>query len=267
MQFTVGSWQLARSKNLRTLDPDPDRETSPQTTSPKQSCRWRTGTKFHFLFLMLFAINISYSQDSLRVSKNFLFKDGIYLSLESFQNNQPDYRWEEVESNLFANPQTFLATVDFIKVNNGDSLILEDIFSLSLSGIPYIYLEEAPSYKDLTTFVALRVRGKICYFTYADSKSVRFPMSAYNPLNGKPFRTAVIEREQDVVIEKMMLFATGEVTDFNKINLLDWIQDDAGLSKAVAELTPQETKEKLFKCLLIYDDRHEIFVPGKIGEQ
>lgn len=222
----------------------------------------------NFLLVLLTTI-ISFhltAQDSLRVSKNFLFNDGIYLNLESFQNNQPDYAWEDVETNLFANPQTFLATVDYIKVKEEThALNLKKIMALSINGIPYIFLEEAPSYKDLTTFVALRVRGKICYFTYADSKSIKFPMSAYNPVNGKPFRTAVIEREKDVVIEKMMLFETGEIKDFTTENFIHWIQDDKRLIKAVQELSPEETKEKLFKCLLIYDDRHEIFVPGKLS--
>ncbi|MCR9286439.1 MAG: hypothetical protein NXI23_03510 [Bacteroidetes bacterium] len=214
--------------------------------------------------------NQSKAQDSLLVSKNFLFKDGIYMNLEAFQNNQPDYSWADVDADYFANPQTFLTSVNYIRHDKNptqnQNIDLNTIWALCIDGIPYIQLEEEPSGKQMKTYAALKVRGKICYLTYSDKKTIQFPMSAYNPLTGRPFRTAMIEREFDVQIEKILNFETGEVADFTIENFLKWILDDPRLIQSINELSQEEAQEKLFKCLLIYDDRNEVFVPGNIED-
>lgn len=225
--------------------------------------------KIFLIFFLFFSVQIS-AQDSLLVSKNFLFKDGIYLKLESLQQNSPDHKWEDVDARYFANPQTFLTSVDYIKgkSQNTDNQYfdLNKIWGICIDGIPYIRIPDTLLDKKMTTFVALKVRGKICYFTYNYSKKVTFPMSAYNPVNGKPFRTGMIEREMEFKAEKMMIFETGEIEDFTLENFRKRILDDPRLIQSINELTEQEANEKLFKCLLIYDDRNEIFVPGKIED-
>ena len=193
------------------------------------------------------------------ISKNFQFTDGIYLSHEAFQRNQPDYLLEALKANLFTNPQTFMTQVDSVSVLvNGSYQDLEPraIWIICLGGIPYIRLPEGAVNKDLTTFAGLQLRGKICYFRYENLESREIPMVAYNPATGKPFRQAVIQRNVLVTYEKMMHFETGEVLDFTVEHFLGWIQDDPELTLSVRELGPDEAREKLFKCLLIYDDRN-----------
>ena len=63
-----------------------------------------------------------------------------------------------------------------------------------------------------------------------------------------------------------MNFETGEVADFTIENFLKWILDDPRLIQSINELSQEEAQEKLFKCLLIYDDRNEVFVPGNIED-
>lgn len=76
----------------------------------------------------------------------------------------------------------------------------------------------------------------------------------------------MIEREMDIKVEKMLHFQTGETADFTVGNFRKWILDDPRLIQSINELTPNEAQEKLFKCLLIYDDRNEVFVPGNIED-
>jgi len=57
-----------------------------------------------------------------------------------------------------------------------------------------------------------------------------------------------------------MNFETGETVDFTKRNFLKIIAGDKELTKAVEELQGTDIIDKLFKCLLIYDDRHPIYV-------
>jgi len=202
------------------------------------------------------------------VTKNFLFEDGIYLNLEEFQSNHPSIPWEAVESNYFINPQTFLVQVAYIRKKGkeqSDTLDLSKVWAISIKGIPYIRLRENDIHKELTTFAALRVRGKICYFAYPDSRSKKVKISAYNPLNGLPFRTAELEREEDVLIEKMLRFETGEVKEFTLPNFKEWIADDPILKSTLEELSPKEAEEKLFKSLLIYDDRNAVYLKSKLG--
>ena len=81
-------------------------------------------------------------------------------------------------------------------------------------------------------------------------------MAAYNPLTGRPFRTGKVLREKEILVERMLSFETGQLADFNLENFKTWIADDSTLLKSFLELTPAEQQEKLFKTLLIYDDRN-----------
>ena len=62
---------------------------------------------------------------------------------------------------------------------------------------------------------------------------------------------------REVVLE------TGKIQPFGRATLQAWIEDDAQLWRTVSELTEAEAAEKLFKCLLIYDDRNQVLVPQR----
>lgn len=225
--------------------------------------------KIHFLFLINFLIGtvLSAQTDSTTtlLTKNFKFQDGVYLSLAAFQNNQPDYTWSELKTNLFSNPQTFITQVEYIQLK-GDSvtttkaLDLETVWGISLDGIPYIRLPKNTLSTDLMSFAGLQVRGKICYFEFDRQEMRDVLMPVYNPLTRQPFRQAYVKREKQIYYQKMMDFKTGEIKTFNTENMLLWIEDDRKLWNAVNSLTEDEAHEKLFKSLLIYDDRQKIYI-------
>jgi hypothetical protein len=213
--------------------------------------------QFFSYLLFLFAALPAFGQDSLTVTKNFHFTDGVYLSFEEFRANRPAYRMEEVNAWFFTNPQTSLTQVETVVVEQtGQPVDTGLIWALSIGGVPYVRVPGGEISKELPTFAALKLRGKICYYTYPDWRNKQVHIAAYNPLNGRPFRTGTVEREEEVVVKKMLHFDTGEVADFTLDNFLAWIQDDPKLVETVNELPPEEKKEKLFKCLLIYVDRN-----------
>ena len=217
--------------------------------------------------LLFLGINISAIAFGQEVTKNFQFTDGVYLSLESWQKNQPDYSWEAVKSNVFTNPQTFITQVAWMVIEEGelagDSIQLENIWGVCLAGIPYIQIDRKQARKDLATFAGLQVRGNICYFAFERVETKKIWMPVYNPVSGKPFREKVIEREVEYVEERLLRFETGESVRFTYRNFLAWIQDDEQLTQSVLELNNTEVQEKLFKCLLIYDDRNPVFIQAK----
>jgi hypothetical protein len=219
----------------------------------------------NFTLITCFFVTLPlFGQDSVSVSKNFRFADGVFLSFQEFRQNAPAYRPEDVRIDFFTNPQTSLTQIDSICLPGTNRYLDPDsVWAVCIDGIPYLRVPENEINRELPTFAALKLRGKICYFTYPDFRVKKIMVAAYNPLTGMPFRKGVVEREEEVVIEKMMHFESGEVLDFTVANFMRWIQDDLPLVKTIESLPPKEKQEKLFKCLLIYVDRNPVFVVNR----
>jgi hypothetical protein len=215
----------------------------------------------------LLACSLHAQPDSVLVSKNFQFGEGIFLSYRSFRANAPDLNWEEVEATLFTNPQTYLTHLKEVRLERGEGRAIEpdSIWGICLQGIPYIRLERNWIQKELATFAPLELRGKICYFDFDRLDTVQVKMTAYNPANGLPFRQAMVDKEVEVKLAKILNLETGEVADFTRDNLLRWIADDPALTQAALELREDELESKLFKILLIYVDRNGVYIPRQGG--
>ena len=140
----------------------------------------------------LFFICLSFlvhAQDQAEViTKNFHFTDGVYLSFEEFQTNDPSVQMEDVYIHSFTNPQTFLTQVDSIyHLDAKKELDPEQIWAICMDGVPFIKIPKEEVHKELPSFAAIKLRGKICYFTYPDYRTKKVPVAAYNPLTGRPF--------------------------------------------------------------------------------
>ncbi len=195
------------------------------------------------------------------LSQHFKFQSGVYLSFEEFQSDQPTYMAEDIEGNFFINPTTKQAKVEYIRLkSNKEPLDFDKMWGVCINGIPYIKVSPKLPHYSLKAFSELEVRGKICYFAYDDTDEKQIPFSVYNPLTKKPFRTTKIKREVPVFREKMLSFETGELVDFNYANLKKWIKEDGTLLRALESLGPDQDKDSLFKCLLLYDDKYEVYL-------
>ncbi len=218
-----------------------------------------------FSILILFScIFYSYSlsaSDSLEVTKNFKFRDGIFSTISDFQTNKPSYLWKDVKATLVSNPQNYQVQIREIVTLKGDTLDCAKIWGLAVGGIPYLNIDQLSNSKnDLFHFAGFQVRGKICYFDYETTQVRKIKMPVYNPVTGKPFRIGEIERDSVAKHGKLMKFETGEVVDFTAKNLLKWIASDKSLSDSVKEISGANMSEKLFKSLLIFDDRNKVFI-------
>ncbi len=211
------------------------------------------------LFIVIFSLEANAQSDSVLLTKNFKFEDGIYLTLQDLQKNQPNYTWNQVSANLASSDGGFIMQVESLQIGE-QVLDLEQVWGICIKGIPYIRLAKGEVTDAATVFAGLRVRGRVCYFEYKEVIKEMREMKAYNPLTGHPFRSARLPIEKTVERQQMLDFETGKMEDFTKENFLSWIENDRQLWNTVKELQPGEVEEKLFKCLLIYVDRNEIYL-------
>jgi len=212
------------------------------------------------MVLLLANGNLSAQQEQEVVSKNYKFNDGIYFSFTDFQQNKPALRWEEMRGNVFSNPNAFTVKAEVLKRKSlapSTENLLDSIWGFSIGGIPYFKIdkvEEGP----LTLFSGMRVRGRICYASYEVREERDIVFSAFNPVTDQAYRTAIEKRNMKIKKEKIILFETGEVMDYNFENMAICLKDDPTLLRALNQIENYELEEKMFKCLLIYNDRHAI---------
>ena len=215
------------------------------------------------LFLLAM-IALPAQSDSLLLTKNFQFKDGIYLSLNALHRNSPDYEWDELDAVLTTSARAFVAKVAKLKSKSGENIELHSVLAISLEGVPYVNVkrsdEPSPSREQAVVFAGLKVRGKIAYFSYESDTTELVEISAYNPLTKRPFRKGHVPVKSSLTIEKIFYFPDGRIADFTPERLLEWISDDKQLWNTVNELGEDPKREKLFKCLLIYDDRNGFYM-------
>ena len=84
-------------------------------------------------------------------------------------------------------------------------------------------------------------------------------MYVHNPYTGEKIGQKNITNKELVAIQRILHFETGETTDFNLANMQAWTKDDAGLNKSLMEMKKSEVEDKLFKTLLIYNDRNPVY--------
>ncbi|GAB5550463.1 MAG: hypothetical protein Sapg2KO_00540 [Saprospiraceae bacterium] len=202
------------------------------------------------------------AQAQVEVTPTFRFQDGIYLTFEAFQRNQPSFTWDDYEKRSVTNPQTLVTQVDFIKNKNTQEYVdLNKIWGICLEGLPFVRIPKDSINKELATFAGLRVSGNISYYSYENRVEKEYDFAAYNPFNGQPFRKATVSRMVNVFKEKVFSFETGEISNFERQNLGKLMQNDPQLRKVLNDLDTkgENYKEQLFQLLMSYNRRHPVF--------
>jgi len=199
----------------------------------------------------------------IQFTNDFKFENGIFMTFEAFKNNAPDYRWEGVKYDVHSSKEKrkfqfrYLNAIDTV-ANKYLPISQDSIWGISVNGVPYIrvYINS----RRVSEFVALRSRGRICYFTYEGFQKVKVPMTVYNPTTGEPMFVQDVINEESVVFEKMMEFTTGKIGKFDLPTFKSWIADDEKLSGTLNGLEEKEATEKMYKSMLIYNDRNPVYL-------
>lgn len=215
-----------------------------------------------FGLLFCFAPGLGAQADSAQLKAAFRFQDGIYLSVASLRSNQPDFRWKSVKAKIAANAESYRAQAEYIRPVDTAPLTHDRIWGIVLDGLPYIRLPETVT-GDSTVlqFAGLRVRGRICYYEFEREEERLVEIKAYNPLTGRPFRSGNISKREVIAESRILHLPSGQQGPLDRSTLLGMIDDDEQLMRTVKELPDSPATEKLYKCVLIYDDRNPIFIP------
>jgi hypothetical protein len=223
--------------------------------------------RFKLVIALFFGIvgslPIGYAQAKARVeiSKNFKFQNGVYHTYADWQRNRPTLLWDSLETNLAVNPISLLMQVEYIRRKKTQQLVpLDSIWGVVVDGIPYIRLARGEVPKSATCFAGLILRGRISYFSYETILRLQVPITAYIPQTGQAYATKKVSKEETVLRERLLNYETGELYDMSLTNVKRLITNDKELLTTVNDLKPNEVKEKLFKCLLIYNDRNPVFI-------
>lgn len=222
-------------------------------------------TSFTILFLLVYVAAFTQAEANF-LNRDYQFRDGLYLSLASFQSDTPDWPLDTLEGRLVTNDDTGLTKSDFLAVKSDTGAMdidLHNVWGICLDGHPYIRIQEIEEEEGFATFAILKVRGAICYFTFESEEYKYVEVKAYNPLNGKPFRRGRVKNKVVVTNKRMLRFDTGEVASLNRENLLDWVENDPQVSEAISSLKEADPSEKLYRSILVYDDRHPVFINRK----
>ncbi len=218
--------------------------------------------KIQLVWLFVFATILSgFAQKPTVITKNFKFRDGVYATYTDWQANKPTVVWDSLETNLAVNPKTLFMQMEFAKYKKTHHIVsLDSVWGVVVDGIPYVRLPRNELEKTAYCFAGLILRGRLCYFNYETIAHSKVPITAYIPQTGEPYITKNVSKEEIVVREKLMNYETGEVYDLTLNSFKRLISDDKELVSTVDDLKTHELKEKLFKCVLIYNDRNPVYL-------
>lgn len=217
---------------------------------------------FTFILVVFSAFSLYSQVDKSLLDVNFKFTNGLYEDTDRLLTNRPNTSFEVLAGNLVVQEDNYLVKVDALypKGRPDLPLDLEEVGFIVVNGLPYIKAYQ-DSARQFTVYSGLRVRGKLSYFAFAQNQPDTILIKAYNPLNGRPFRQQNVVREREELVEKVLNLTTGEVVDYNLENLLNLFAEDPALTKSLTSLSPAEAEERLQRCILIFDDRHPIYLP------
>ena len=212
-----------------------------------------------FLLISILSVSNVWGQDSMDYIQPVIdFEDGFYLSFEDFKQNKPSHSLKELKPFVYrhdadANGLFFdQTTLDAFPTTSFKEM--DALWGICIEGMPYIKVETDSS----AYFTKLYVVGNISYYYYRTFVPKTILMNVYNPFTGKIMGTKPVVNHERIQMEKMFKLNDGVVMDFNYENLKEAVSDDSELLTTLTQLPESEREEKIFKILLIYNDRNPV---------
>lgn len=202
-----------------------------------------------YTFIPLFA-----QQKAVQYTKDFEFKDGVYLSILNFRNNNPI----PVSKIIFSSnkgDKNFLKHVldknTFTYIDSGgeeQEMKTETVWGYCYNGI--IHIDHG------TDFNRVTIVGSICHFV----ATVPIKVGMSDPFNyNDPFYNP---QQYTYVSEQFVIdYESGKVLNFNVGNMEALLSRDETLYKEFTALKKKQKRDSIFLFLRKYNEKHPIYFP------
>ena len=213
---------------------------------------------FIFIFFIslspYFLIPLSAQQKAVQYTKDFEFKDGVYLSFFDFKNNNP-VRTSKIIFNSNKSDKDFLKYAldksSFLYLDSTgkeQEVKTQSVWGYCSNGTAYI--------NHGTDFNRVTVIGSISHFvaTVPMRVGVSDPFYQNDPFYNPQQYTYV---SSQYVID----FDSGKVMEFNVGTMELLLQKDDALSKEFTALKKKQKRDSIFIYLRKYNEKHPIYFP------
>lgn len=203
-------------------------------------------------------------EDSLPVNRDFLFTDGLYAELTDLPQNQPTRALLGIDGQMVLQQEDYSLKVERLHPKGRPELAIDlnSVAAIVIKGIPYLRVQ-VDTVHGFTEYAGLRVRGRLSYFTYEHNGQDSVLIKAYNPATGRAFRQQKVVRPKKETRELVLNLATAEILDFTPENMERLMANDEQLLQTLRSLDEEEVASRLYRLLLIYDDRHPLLLPAR----
>lgn len=217
----------------------------------------------YILLLSVFTGPVVRAQtDSVLLTNDFLFRDGVYFNFAALRANTPDIPVERLEGRLVTNAETLVTKSDYLaaKTESGpETIALNRIWAVCLDGL--VYLPVPTSDSSFAAFAQLQTLGRLGYFDYPETVRKKVRITAYNPVNGLPFRSADVPHPEVHIRPRVLDFKTGEVCVADTVNLKRLTAEDAGLRKTWENPTGELTPDACFRLITAFNKQNAFYLP------
>ncbi len=185
------------------------------------------------------------------------FADGVYLTHAALLANQPDVEWSDISGEMVQLAEDQRVQIDGFGYKSGRQSGVP--YAISLDGMPYLFVRH-DARRRFYEFAGLRVAGRYSAISYDTTVHLRRLMKAYNPVNGRAFREAWVERDQQREVSRVIDMTDGRRLPLDKSTVQELLAREEDL---VAALDRSEVAEepKMLRALMIYNERHPLPLP------
>jgi hypothetical protein len=205
------------------------------------------------LFFIVLSINVS-AQDSVAYSRDYEFKEGVFLTLQHFLNNEPVLK-SDIITSVPMNQVDFLKEVMQQKtIKYKDAAGVEKTLEVSTV---WGYCQNRALYLNFNKeFNRLNTIGSLCHF----AATVTTPTSSYRDPMGYNYgiNTTYQELRQFVYDS-----STNKVYDFNTKTMEFLLKKDDALYKEFMKLKKRKKADSLFIYLRKYNEKHPLYLAKK----
>lgn len=202
------------------------------------------------------------AQKGTPINNYFRFQEGVYNSISEFQADQPGWGFNmipPVEYWINADSNELHLAYKTPMADQLDQPSLDRVWGVCLFGVPYLRVQREESPTSII-FARLHVVGKLCYLYYEGIDLQTVSMKVYHPITGDVLSEHPVQNRVRVVRQKLLRTESGDLVDFTPAFFAEAIADDPQLLRTFQELKPKEAQDKLFKMLLIYNDRNPFYL-------